>query len=229
MKSWLFPMTGAAVLVGTLFGGWLHGRFETRWGADDLLAAAGKQLQQPLAEQHGNWRLVSETPFSSDVVQMLQCPAHINRRYMHQQTGDVVNVFLIVGPPGPTSVHRPEVCYGSQNYIITSGREPLTVVDRTQAKHSLWQVVMEPRKVDGVPLRVFYGWGTGNVWSATVEPRFAHAGEPYLYKIQLSSPLNNANDEFNPCADFLSWFLPEIQMHLIPTHQDSAVVIPSDS
>src|SRR5262245_17068613 len=113
---WRFWVTATLVLVGTLFGGFLHGRMVTRSGADELLLIAGQQLQKPRPEQHGNWRLVGEASFSAEVIKMLQCSAHISRTYMHQQTGDTVQVFVIVGPPGPTSVHRPEICYGNQDF-----------------------------------------------------------------------------------------------------------------
>jgi hypothetical protein len=217
LKSFLVPVAAAAVLVGTLLGGWLQGRMITRWGADELLVAAGKRLDQPISDQLGNWRLVNETPFSPDVVRMLQCPAHLSRTYMHEQTGDTVSVMVIVGPPGPVAVHTPEVCYGSVDYTLSAERTPAKVVDRQQREHSLWQISLTPRSVAALPHRVLYAWGTGGPWQATDDPRFAHAGEPYLYKIQLEGPPSEPGDEFDPSHDFLTWFLPALQAHLVPT------------
>jgi hypothetical protein len=219
IKSWQFPLTAAIVLLGTLVGGWLHGRTSTRWGADELMSAAGKELQEPLSDQLGNWRLVGETVFSSDVIRMLQCSSHVSRSYMHQQTGDVVSLFVIVGPPGPTSVHKPEICYGSQDFEITTDRTPAKITDREHREHTFWQVSMEPRNAGRTPQRVLYAWGTGASWSATNDPRFAHAGEPYLYKLQLAGPPITREGEFDPVDDFLGWFLPEIQTRLVATHQ----------
>jgi hypothetical protein len=228
-QFWLAALSGVAVLCGTLWGGWLQGRMATRWGADVLLASAAQRLKQPLSEQHGNWRLLNETPFSADVARMLQCPAHIHRSYVHQQTGEEVIVSVIIGPPGPMAAHTPEICYSSQDFSLLGDRSPVTIVDRQEREHSLWQVSMEPHNVMRGTQRVLYGWGTGNKWSAKTDARFAYAGEPYLYKIQLAGPLSAPDDEFKPCEDFLGSFLPEIQNLLVPTQPNRLAALPSES
>lgn len=219
MKLLTYFVSAAVILLGTLLGGWLQGRMITRWGADELLAAAGKRLDSPLPEQVGGWRFIQETKFEPEVVRMLQCPAHVSRVYVHQQTGDTVSIAVIVGPPGPVAVHTPEVCYSAQDYAITSDRAPLKVVDSSQREHQLWQVSLEPRTATAGPQRVLYAWGTGGPWLASGNPRINHAGEPYLYKIQLAGPTVQANAEFDPCQDFLRSFLPELQTLLVPTSQ----------
>jgi uncharacterized protein DUF3485 len=226
---WIVSLTGLIVLCGTIWGGWLHGRMATRWGADELLTSAGRRLVQPVSEQQGNWRLVKETPFSADVLRVLQCPAHINRAYVHQQTGEVVMVSVIIGPPGPIGAHTPEICYSSQDFELLGDRSPVTVVDRGELEHSFWQVSMEPRGVEHTSQRVLYAWGTGSKWSATENPRLEYAGQPYLYKIQLAGPLSAPDDEFKPCEDFLGWFLPEIQNLLVPTGANQTAAPPSES
>jgi hypothetical protein len=201
----------------------------TRWGADELLISAAQRLAQPLPEQHGNWRLLKDAPFSADVIRMLQCPAHVHRTYVHQQTGEVVMVSVIIGPPGPIAAHTPEICYSSQDFTLLGDRSPVTIIDRHEREHSLWQVSMEPRGVEYSPQRVLYAWGTGGKWSSSDDPRFEFAGEPYLYKIQLAGPLSAPDDEFKPCEDFLGWFLPEIQNLLVPTKPNWSVAPPSES
>ena len=226
-QIWFAALAGVILLAGTLWGGWLHGRMVKRGDGGELLADAGKRLARPVSEQHGNWRLLKEAPFSPDVVKMLQCPAHINRTYMHQQTGEVVTVSVIVGPPGPIAAHTPEVCYSSQDFTLLNDRTLVPIIDRQQREHSFWQVAMEPRNVVRTTQRVLYAWGTGGHWSATGQPRLAHAGEPYLYKIQLAGPISEPDDEFNPCEDFLGWFLPEIESHLVPTKTEKSVTNPA--
>jgi len=216
-----FPVAIAAVLFGTLWGGWLHGRMVAPSGRNsELLGTAVKRLKEPVAERHGNWRMVKEIPFTDDVLEMLQNPAYINRSYMHQQTGDVVLVTVIVGTPGPVSVHTPEVCYGSQNFAILGDRSHVKVVDREKNEHSFWQVSMEAKNSAVAPQTVLYAWSTGDFWSAVSDPRLAHAGGPYLYKIQLAGPPSSAKDEFKAWEDFLQWFLPDLEANLISTNRD---------
>src|SRR5262249_30789961 len=116
--------------------------------------------------------------------------------------------------------HTPEICYGSQDFSILGNRKPIKVVDRHQKEHSLWQVSMEPKNTTVSPHTVLYAWGAGDTWSATSDPRLTHAGEPYLYKIQLAGPPTSASDEFKAWEDFLEWFLPDIEAHLISTHSN---------
>jgi hypothetical protein len=189
--------------------------------ANEMQSTAAKRLKEAIPEKHGNWRLVREVPFSEDVVNMLQCPAYVNRTYMHQQTGDVVIVTVLVGPPGPIGAHTPEICYGSQNYSILGNRQSIKIVDRQQKEHSLWQVSMEPKNATVAPQTVLYAWSTGESWSAANDPRLNYAGEPYLYKIQIAGPPSAASDEFKAWEDFLKWFLPDIQAQLISVENDS--------
>lgn len=36
-------------------------------------------------------------------------------------------------------------------------------------------------------LQTYYAWSTGGPWVAADDPRYSFAGEPYLYKVQLSA------------------------------------------
>jgi len=215
MKSLLYRVACWALLVGTLSGGWLHGRSSNRWGIDNALQRAADQLLQPLPTRLGNWRLLAEQPFTAEVVQMLQCPAHICRTYTNDQTGGSINVAVIIGPPGPISVHTPEICYSSEDFQVTKGRVATNLRDRGGQEHSFWELRLQANDVSATPLRVMYGWGTGGVWSASDRPRFAYGGVPYLYKIQVAAAESDENDEYDPCQDFLGMFLTELQSCLI--------------
>jgi Protein of unknown function (DUF3485) len=229
MKTTFSPVAGAILLAGTLWGGWLHTKMDARRGSDEALNAAAKRLLYPLSQRLGNWRLVGQAEFSADVVRMLQCPAHINCTYVDEQTGDRVSVAVIIGPPGPIAVHTPEICYSSQDYALTTERTAVPIRDRNQREHTLWQVELRPNDVTGQPLRVLYGWGTGDAWSATDDPRFAHASAPYLYKIQLSGPAAHGASNSDPCQNFLQWFLPELQTHLVAPAKGNSASTASNS
>lgn len=205
------------MLVGTLGAGWLHGRMTNRWGfhPDSNLAAA--RLRQPLPDRVGHWKLRREAELEQSVIRMLQCPASISRVYEHEQTGDVISVAVLLGPPGPISVHTPEICYSSHDYTVTSAREKIDLADVTGTKHSLWEVRMKSNRVDGASLRVLYGWTTGEGWLAAEYPRFGYGGVPHLYKIQLASsslPVDSL-EEFDPAKDFLQHFFGQIQSRLV--------------
>jgi hypothetical protein len=215
MRTVLNPFVCCVLVLGTYSGGWLQQQSSNHWESAEALRLAGEKLQQPLPNRLGNWRLASERQFADEVVRALQCRAYVCRSYTNDQTGDTVSVAVLVGPPGPMSVHTPEICYSSKDYQVTTGRVPTTVQDQSGQQHVLWDLRLATDDVNRAPLRVLYGWGTGGPWLATRHPRFTHAGERYLYKIHLAAPAADVSNDYDPCHDFLSSFLPELRHHLV--------------
>jgi hypothetical protein len=150
-------------------------------------------------------------------VAILQCPAYVVRVYEHEQTGDVVNVALLMGPPGPISVHTPEVCYSSREYTPDGERRRISITAADDKVHSLWQLSLNSNNLDASSLRVFYGWSTGTTWEAVERPRFCFGGLPHLYKLQVAVTDHPASVAigFDAGQDFLSSFLEQIQPRLI--------------
>jgi uncharacterized protein DUF3485 len=212
------PVFGfALILVGTIWIGWIHGQLTDRWGTRPNVNEAATRLRQPIPKEIGAWRLLQETQFQPEIVEMLQCPAHINCVYEHQQSGDIATVAVIVGPPGPVAVHTPEICYSSRDFAIQGERRAISVKDTDQQTHSLWELSLKSRMPSGDALRVVYAWSPGGNWEASSHPRFAYGGLPYLYKLQVSVTTNDKSgpSEFDPCQDFLGNFLSQLQSHLV--------------
>jgi hypothetical protein len=128
------------------------------------------------------------------------------RTYQHDKTGQVVNLALLAGPPGPISVHRPEICYSARNYVQDA--EPTVVRPRSRPEgdsDSFWKIVFRPQELTPTKLHVYYGWSDGTQWSADENPRVRYGGRPFLYKIQLAStePLVCGASTRDSCEDFL--------------------------
>ena len=216
MKTLLPFVCFSCVLISTLVTGWLHGSYSDRWGVRAEADRAAESLERASLPEVGNWRLRYETPFSPDIVKMLQCPAHMNRVYEHQQTGDLVTLSVLMGPPGPVSVHTPEICYSSRDYSIDGERRKISVGNTGEAVHTFWELPLKAANADGVPLRVFYGWSSGILWEAAQYPRFSYGGS-HLYKLQMAITANPSlkSRDFDPAQDFLNSFLPQLQPYLV--------------
>src|SRR5262245_53263400 len=105
---------GVGITVAT---GFVHGRLTQRWGPPLDLEGASRNLEA-LPTTIGDWQLVREDPMPEAILQMLSCAGHVNRQYVNRHTGNTVSIAIIVGPPGPTAVHTPEICYSSRAYSI---------------------------------------------------------------------------------------------------------------
>jgi len=148
---------------------------------------------------------------------MLECTGYFVRNYQNQATGDLVSVTLLLGPPGPISVHTPEICFPSKNYQVLGKREQVAISGADGEDDQFWALSYKANNLRGDTLRVYYAWSTGGRWSASGDPRFKFAGQPYLYKIQLSSPLPPGADleSDDPCRKFLQDFLPAARKYML--------------
>src|SRR5690606_28221156 len=118
-------------------------------------------------------------------------------------------VALIAGPPGPTSVHTPEICYSSRNHDVIEQPVRIPIARANRPGDMCWRITLQARDVDESRLRVHYAWATlSGVWEAARFPRFAYCGEPLLYKFQLASTLPaDEVAQTEPDREFLEAFL----------------------
>lgn len=213
------PFSVAVLLaVGlTILSGVIHGRMSNRWGLSvDALAAAGRLKEIP--HEFGDWRLQSSEDLDKVSQEMLQPAGYFVRKYENQQTGDVVGVTLLLGPPGSISVHTPEVCFGSRNYESRGERQKVAIRGPAGSDDEFWSLDYKLTGLRGGQLRVYYAWSSGDRWLALQDARFWSAGLPYLYKIQLSSllpPGATDSPSDDPCRRFLQDFVPAAKKYLI--------------
>lgn len=217
MNRLLFAICSLILIAATLASGWVHGELINRWGQADALQSAAGRLGRRLPPRLGPWRLVQTFEAESNVVETLRAAGHWHGRYTNEQTGNAVDVAVLVGPSGPLTVHSPEICYPAADYELAGQRQLWKVADSRGQNHTLWQIHANSRHSTRPDLRVLYGWSRGGAWEAVASPRFALAGLPVLYKLQLAGPVHDSqsSQDPDPCEDFLSRFLGELQPRLV--------------
>lgn len=223
------------VLALTAGSGALAGVLGSRWQAPpDTLDAAARLDRLPAT--FGEWELIDEMPFEESAAVILECARSSNRSYRHRESGETVHMAIFVGPPGPTSVHTPEICYSSQGFHLASSgqrrkyrptaseaapadaanaRSPSVATANGPggaANHEFRKTVFLPDVRRPLKLIVYYGWCSGRLWQAPEQPRFSFGGLPYLYKIQLAAQVVTRLDQedADPCDEFLGDFLPAL-------------------
>jgi Protein of unknown function (DUF3485) len=209
-------VAGVTVCALTVAAGWVEGRLSNRWGPPAELAQAGARLAT-VPERIGEWEMRSSQPLDAEIEQMLQCAGSITRVYVNSRTGDTVSVALLVGPPGPTAAHTPEVCYSSVGKKISEPSQAVQTRPVDMPDETLWRMTFRSTDAEGQLLRVFYGWrGPDGPWRAANDPRFEYGGQPMLYKIQLASLMSERPQEsgHDSCHEFLHDFLPALDESL---------------
>jgi hypothetical protein len=144
---------------------------------------------------------------------------HLARNYTNRVTGQKVSVLLLCGRPGPMSVHTPEVCYQGSGYEIVGKQEKRqTKIEATGRTADLWTAQFKKPGIAPQPVRLFWGWGRGENWVASDQPRFTYARSRYLYKLYVTRSLSSSDDpvDKDPCLDFFQLLFPELQRCLSP-------------
>ena len=218
------PFAVAGML--TIISATLHGRLSGRWNATDHFAAGAERLTS-LPKEFGPWEVLEQKTLPESSVEMLQCAAYRHCSYRHRETGEVVDMVVLLGPVGPIAAHTPEVCYPSSNYQMLDQRRRTTIDYSTPnnqpTRAEVWGVSFEENSVATQRVRVYYGWSLGDRWTAPEEARFAFAGNQRLYKIQLATHLPPTGDNGDRVGDdagqrFLKACLPILQEFLISHH-----------
>lgn len=207
-------LIGAAVGL-TFLSGIVHGRFTNRWGRSEAMSSAAALLEQ-FPESFDGWKMVSSERMTPTVVEVLDCAGYFLRTYVNQDTGESVKVALMLGPAGTIAVHTPEICYSRQDYDIEEERQVVEWKDPNGASDAVWALTFRSNDAKSDLLRVYYGWSSGREWSAPKDPRFAFAGQPWLYKIQIAGHAPPVKDQEmdDSCRRFLQDFIPVARHYL---------------
>lgn len=196
----------AVIVAGlTVASGWSHALRIHRWGTSESLQQAGKHVTT-LPESLGAWRVSSKEELGEEAARILECAGAVVRNYTNEGTGQVVRLALLAGPPGPISVHTPEICYSSRNYDIQG--EPTAIHPRPTpdgSSDSFWSLLLSPKDPTMGDLHVCYGWSDGTQWVAADNPRLTYGDRQFLYKLQIASEKLAGYDADRPdaCEDFL--------------------------
>jgi hypothetical protein len=210
---------GALMIVAS---GLVHGMWTGRWGRSAEMAAAVERMGN-LPEQIGPWKGVPEDQDQATLT-MAGAVGHWTRRFTNLYTGDDVLVILLCGRPGQMTVHRPEHCYLSAGFAMTTppGRYRLPswrgAKGGAEMPVELWTAPFAKEEADGtVQLRIFWSWLGSSGWEATESPRRTFALEKVLYKLYvIRSEGPQPPQPEDPSVVFLKQLMPELNRHLIP-------------
>lgn len=193
----------------TILSGVVSGSLTNRWGAPASAKLSIARLTE-LPDEFGDWQSQLDVPMDREVIELLQCTGHVQRVYRNRETGQQVNAALLLGPAGPISAHTPEVCYSTQDYNRVGAKRWDRIRLANDVEANVWRMQFHSNSLQGETLSVAYAWNAGQGWLAPDSPRFAFAGQPMLFKLQLSTRTDAdlPAEGGDACESFLQAFLP---------------------
>ena len=204
-----------AILSVVIVTGLVHGLWTGRWSAATELTEAVTALDV-VPFDVGDWR-GKEEELDPEMVRQAGLSGAWMRRYSQENTGASVTVLLMCGPPGTTSVHTPEWCYGGAGYDMIAAPVQFQLPRADTGSAEFWTAKFRKENA-AVPshLRIFWSWRAAQVWHAAEYPRLAFARQPVLYKLYVVREMTSPTEptEEDPCVDFLRQFLPLLDASL---------------
>jgi Protein of unknown function (DUF3485) len=199
----------ALMLTGFLDRLWTSGR-------ESAAAEAAQRIQEvPLIL--GSWRGQPLEP-NAEHIAAAGFAGVLARRY-EDENGCVVSMLLVCGPPGPVSVHTPDVCYPGAGFDMIGTQSKLNVP--SAGEHvQFWQSQFRKARWGDRRLRVYWSWHSNRGWQAAENPRITFMNLPVLYKLYVMCEIAPGEETkmAEACTRFMKCLLPELEQRL-----DSAV------
>jgi Protein of unknown function (DUF3485) len=212
------PLSGSrplwyATLFATVLGtGLAHGLLTDRWAppvAED--AAHLGRLTMAVGDWDG-----SNSAADPDRIPQIRDGEGLLRRYVNRKSGDVVTVYLSVGPAGPmVSGHMPESCYPGAGYRLAAPVGKHAFLEGSSSAPQDFRVANfnKTERAEPIHLRVFWAWSADGDWKVPDYPRLAFARQRRVFKLYVIRQAVRDDEPLasDPAARFLQVLVPELK------------------
>jgi hypothetical protein len=216
----LIRISAAAILI--VGAGIIHGSWTDRWGPSPALAALAARFESvPMVI--GDWKATAHTIGARERA-MAGASAWLSRVYTNPGRGVSISVLLLGGLPGNIATHTPDACYPGVGFTLTAPSPYTYRYGADGSRPAGFQSAVATRGgTNPSTLRIFWSWNASKEWAAPDDPRWKFAAEPTLCKLYIIRETAGAIVEpgVDPCDDFLSLLLPELDRNLFPTPSSS--------
>jgi hypothetical protein len=200
-------------LALVIASGCVHARWTGRWSPPRELNLRVSRLAK-VPHEFGGWK-GRDIPLDRRSVAVAGLAGYLFRRYEDAQ-GHSVLLLIVCGPPGPISVHTPEVCYGGLGYEPIGDRS-LREIGTGDAVWRADFLRIGPAMDDR--LRILYGWSVDGTWRASSSPRSDFAGAPVLCKLYIVRELPRTDHEEDPSSTFAKALFAQLRGGLFESNR----------
>ena len=215
-------VVGVLLIVGLTI---VQARMSDRLSGKNFTTEQKAQLLKNVPMNIGDWH-GEDKPVDEAVRETAGAVGAVSRVYRNVRTGDVVDLWLIVGHGRVISAHTPDICYRSSGFAARARENSLyPMVFENQPETPFLTNTFSREDVTGKRLiRVFWTWyNTENkenegkvVWEAPSNARWHFGNTRALYKMYFTSEMrdNMETAEQSPCLRFARDFLPIVNQAL---------------
>lgn len=219
MTSLRIPIYTALFILITVAGTLIHGRYSNRWGSSESQLEAATEALTLAPAAFGDWEMESEEEFSDRVKGILKCTGSWSRVYRHRSSGQLATAAMMVGPPGPSVKHKPEICYSSAGFKVVETEIPVHIELPNGAQHLFLETTFVSADVSGRSLATCHSFRERDLWLVPSNPRIAFGGSPLVYKLQVAAYTTDAKGpEEDVCQAFLKDLVVALEQTVFGKH-----------
>jgi len=199
-----------------------------RFAGTNVGAEQRAQLLEKVPLNVGDWH-GTNMPIDPQVREKAGAIGAVSRSYRNSRTGELVDLWLIVGHSRDVSFHTPDVCYPGSGFTARANENSLypMVYDEKQKEGTpfLTNTFFRESDVSGHQLiRVFWAWYNPEnaenegkvVWEAPSNARWHFGNARSLYKMYFTSVMHDTKEtaEQSACVRFARDFMPIVNSAL---------------
>lgn len=220
---------GVLIIVGLTI---VQVRMTDRLSDSNVTAEQRAKLLANVPMNIGDWH-GEDKEVDENVKRTAGAVGAVSRQYRNVRTGEVVDLWLIVGHGRAISAHTPDICYRSSGFAARSaenGIYSMSMDDDSQVPF-LTNTFYRDDALTGHQLyRVFWTWyntetDPGNVvWEAPTNARWHFGNTRALYKMYFTSVMRSPTEtpDQTPCVQFGREFIPVVNAALSKLHGDGS-------
>ncbi|MBD3676017.1 MAG: exosortase-associated EpsI family protein [Planctomycetaceae bacterium] len=197
--------------------GLVDGYQTNRWGRNQSLVQAGQALEQ-LPPELGDWKSKS-LEISEQALRIAGATNYVSRLYTNKKSDVKLQVTLLVGDHGPISLHPPTVCFTGAGWRQLTEPIASSYSAEDESPESFWKCQFQRDQDFGQQTIVTeWSWSEGQSWQANENPRFEHAGAPYLFKLYVTRTIPPGEDSESQLHEsFVKLLLEQIKETVFST------------
>jgi hypothetical protein len=237
MNRYLPIALGVLLIVGLTI---VQARMTDRLAGANVTAEQRAELLKNVPKNIGDWK-GTDLPIDEAVKKTAGAVGAVSRQYRNARTGEVVDLWLIVGHGRAISAHTPDICYRSSGFSARASENsvyPMMMEDESSVPfltNTFFREDVTGRRL----VRVFWSWyNTENkdhegkvVWEAPSNSRWYFGNTRALYKMYFTSQMRDQAEtaEQSPCVGFAKEFIPVVNEALKEVYGDSPKVAGGES
>jgi hypothetical protein len=227
---------GVLLIVGLTI---VQVRMTDRLSDTNVTAQQRAELLKNVPEDIGDWH-GTDKEIDENVKRTAGAVGAVSRQYRNIRTGEIVDLWLIVGHGRAISAHTPDVCYPSSGFsarAVENSLYPMSMDDDSQIPFLTNTFFREDALTGRQLYRVFWTWyntekdADNVVWEAPSNARWYFGNTRALYKMYFTSVMRGPEEtaDQSPCLSFAREFIPVVNKALSMVHSGQATAAADDA